>query len=217
MSIASGLVAQPLHARLAVSLALILLVAGCVASPHKASRAHDAASYNVQLGIAYMNQGDLERAKDKLDRALTQDPESADVHSARAMLFERMGDSAHADAEFRSAQHLAPHDARVANNYAVYLCQSGRNEEGVKRFLEVAGNALYPTPEVAYTNAGVCLRAMKRDDEARADFVRALQLQPNYAEAAFQLATLQFQHGELAPARATIDGYIGSFPETPDL
>jgi type IV pilus assembly protein PilF len=202
----------------AAYVALALLLGGCSsAGTQKANRARDAANYNVQLGVAYMNQGDLARAKDKLDRALSQDSDNADVHSARAMLFERMGDNAHADAEFRSAQRLAPHDPKVLNNYAVYLCQSGRNEEGVKRFLEVANNALYPTPEAAYTNAGVCLRAMKRDDEARADFIHALQLQPNYAEAAFQLATLQFQHGELAPARASIDGYIGSFPETPDL
>ena len=208
----------PQYARFAGCVALALLLGGCSSgSSQKANHTHDAANYNVQLGIAYMNQGDLARAKDKLDRALRQDSDNADVHSARAMLFERMGDGANADAEFRAAQRLAPHDPKVINNYAVYLCQSGRNEEGVKRFLEVANNALYPTPEAAYTNAGVCLRAMKRDDEARADFTRALQLQPNYAEAAFQLATLQFQHGELAPSRATIDGYIGSFPETPDL
>jgi type IV pilus assembly protein PilF len=202
----------------AATCAALLLLGGCSSTPsHKTTKAHDAAAYNVQLGIAYMNQGDLARAKEKLDRALSQDADSADVHSARAMLFERMSDTAHADGEFRTALHLAPHDPKVVNNYAVYLCQSGRNDEGVKRFLEVAHNALYPAPEAAYTNAGVCLRAVKRDDEARLDFARALQLQPNYAEAAFQLATLQFQHGELAPARASIDGFIGSFPETPDL
>jgi type IV pilus assembly protein PilF len=208
----------PRPARFASCAALALLLGGCGgATPQKPTRTHDAAAYNTQLGVAYMNEGDLARAKDKLDRALSQDPNSADVHGARAMLFERMGDTAHADAEFRSALHLAPHDPKVINNYAVYLCQSGRNEEGVKRFLEVAHNALYPTPEAAYTNAGVCLRAMKRDEEARVDFTRALQLQPNYGEAAYQLATLQFQHGELSGARASIDNFIGSFRETPDL
>ena len=104
----------PLHARFAVCAALALLLGGCSSGiPQKTSRAHDAANYNVQLGVAYMNQGDLARAKEKLDRALSQDADNADVHSARAMLFERMGDSSHADAEFRSAQRLAPHDPKV--------------------------------------------------------------------------------------------------------
>jgi type IV pilus assembly protein PilF len=171
----------------------------------------------VQLGIAYLHQGDVALAKDKLDRALAEAPGSADVHSARAMLFDRMHDPEKADAEFRTSLRLAPHDPQVVNNYAVYLCQNGRTEEGVRRFEEAAHNALYRTPEAAYTNAGVCLRAAKRDEEARADFGRALRTRPSFAEAVYQLTELQFQHGELAPARAGIDAFIGSYEATADL
>jgi type IV pilus assembly protein PilF len=195
---------------------ILLLLASC-ANSHAVTRQHDAASYNVQLGIAYMNQGDLQRAKDKLDRALSEDPDSADVHSARAMLFDRLGEKDKADSEFRAALRYAPHDPNIVNNYAVYLCQNGRTDEGVKRFLEAAHNGYYRTPEAAYTNAGVCLRSAKRDDEARANFERALQLRPNFAEAAFQLAELEFQQGQLVPARSSIDGFLASNDATPDL
>src|SRR6202008_1224358 len=84
-------------------------------------------------------------------------------------------------------------------------------------FLEAAHNALYRTPQAAYTNAGVCLRAAKRDDEARVDFDAAIQARHNYAEAVFQLAALDFDHGQLAAARTRIDGYIGTYDATPDL
>jgi type IV pilus assembly protein PilF len=198
---------------------LALLAAGCASPSHSthAVNQRDAAAYNVQLGIDYMNQGDLARAKDKLDRALKENPDSPDVHSARAQLFERMGEIKQADDEFRTALHIAPADPRMQNNYAVYLCQSGRTDEGVKRFMTAAHNPLYPTPEAAFTNAGVCLHTAKHDDEARADFVRALQLKPDFAEAAFQLANLQFQHGELPAARAGIDGFMANYDATPDL
>ncbi len=208
---------QPERARLAPCALALLLLAACAVAPQHPSKASKAAAYNVQLGIAYLNQGDIALAKEKLDRALTEDPESADVHSARAMLFQRMGDPGKADAEFRTALRLAPHDPEVANNYAVYLCQNGRTNDGVRHFEEAAHNALYRTPEAAYTNAGVCLRAAKRDEEARADFGRALQIKPNFAEAAFQLTNLEFQHGELGPARAAIDAFIGSYDATADL
>jgi type IV pilus assembly protein PilF len=198
-------------------LAVLLLVACGSNAKRQAEKAHEAAVYNVQLGVAYMNQGNLELAKDKLDRALTQDPDSADVHSARATLYARLKQRDKADEEFRTALRIAPHDPRMVNNYAVYLCENGRNDEGVKRFLEAARNPLYPTPEAAYTNAGVCLRAAKRDDEARVNFTHALQLKPNFAEAEFQLANLQFEHGELAPARAGIDSFIGTYNATADL
>jgi type IV pilus assembly protein PilF len=206
----------PLPLRLAAGALTLLLLAAC-ATPQHPNKIRDAAAYNVQLGIAYLHQGDIALAKDKLDRALAEAPNSADVHSARAMLFDRMHNPDQADAEFRTSLRLAPHDPDVVNNYAVYLCQNGRTDEGVRRFEEAAHNALYRTPWAAYTNAGVCLRAAKRDDEARANFDRALQVRPNFAEAAFQLTELEFQHGELAPARAAIDAFIGSYDATADL
>jgi type IV pilus assembly protein PilF len=206
----------PLALRLAAGALTLLLLAAC-ATPQHPNKIRDAAAYNVQLGIAYLHQGDIALAKDKLDRALAEAPNSADVHSARAMLFDRMRKPDQADAEFRTSLRLAPHDPDVVNNYAVYLCQNGRTDEGVRRFEEAAHNALYRTPWAAYTNAGVCLRAAKRDDEARANFDRALQVRPNFAEAAFQLTELEFQHGELAPARAAIDAFIASYDATADL
>jgi type IV pilus assembly protein PilF len=204
----------PLPRRLAAGALTLLLAACATAHPNKI---RDAAAYNVQLGIEYLHQGDVALAKDKLDRALAEAPNSADVHSARAMLFARMHDPDKADGEFRTSLRLAPHDPDVVNNYAVYLCQNGRTDEGVRRFEEAAHNALYRTPEAAYTNAGVCLRAAKRDDEARGNFGRALQIRPNFAEAAYQLTELEFQHGELAPARAGIDAFMGRYEATADL
>jgi type IV pilus assembly protein PilF len=205
-------------ARCAAAGALTLLLAACSSSnPQRESKPQSAAVYNTQLGIAYMNQGDLPRAKEKLDRAVTQDPSNPEVHSARAMLFSRLGLPKDADAEYRTALRLAPDDPNVINNYAVYLCQNGRTDEGVKRFEEAAKNALYRTPEAAYTNAGVCLHAAKRDTEARAKFISALQIKPSFSDAALQLANLDFQQGNLAHARGLIDGYLNNFTENPDL
>jgi type IV pilus assembly protein PilF len=86
--------------------AAALLLAACAGHTAKqADKSHEAAIYNVQLGVAYMNQGDLERAKEKLERAYSQDPNSADVRSARAALFARLGEKEKADSEYRAASH----------------------------------------------------------------------------------------------------------------
>ena len=196
--------------------AAVLAVAAC-SSGGQVTDNERAASYNAQLGMAYLHQGDLALAKEKLERALAQNPRDPSVHSALALLFESLRNPAKADAEFRTALQLAPRDPDVLNNYAVYLCRSGRTDEGVRHFEEAAHNALYRTPEAAYTNAGVCLRAAKRDEEARKNFRQALQMRPNFAEAAFQLSDLEFQRGKLSDARAQIESYLGSFEATPDL
>ena len=198
--------------------AAALLLSACTTGNKKSvSNAQNAAIANTQLGSAYMNQGNLALAKDKLDRALAQDPSNPEVHSVRGMLFDKMGMPKDADAEFRTALRLAPKDPNVINNYAVFLCQRGRTDEGVKLFEEAATNALYSTPEAAYTNAGVCLRSAKRDDQARAQFVKALQIKPSFVDAVVQLSELDMQHNNLAQARGLIDAYLANFGDNPDL
>jgi type IV pilus assembly protein PilF len=193
-------------------------LAACAGEPStREKQLENAATANTQLGIAYLRQGDLPLAKEKLDRALMENPNEPQVHSARAMLFERMNEQKEADREFKTALSLAPHDPDVSNNYAVYLCQIGRTDEGVRRFEEVARNALYRTPWVAYTNAGVCLRTAKRHPDAAKNFTQALLIRPSFAEAVYQLADLEFQEGNLTDARKQVDAYLGAYDETPDL
>jgi len=185
--------------------------------PQQTPQPEEAAKYNVQLGVAYMERGELAVAKDKLERAVKQNPKDPNAHSALAMLYERLGNPSEADAQFQTALRLAPHSPEISNNYAVYLCRTHRVDEGVRRLLEAARNPLYPTPEAAYTNAGVCLRGVHRDDEAERAFVSAVILRPSFAEAVYQLSDLDMQRGRLVQARARIDSYVNNYTATPDL
>jgi type IV pilus assembly protein PilF len=203
--------------RTLVATILTALVA-CVSSPqHPKSSSDEAAAFNVQLGLGYLQQGNLVVAKEKLERALRESPHNPEVHSAMGRLYDRLGDPKRADDEYRTALRYAPKDPDVANIYAVFLCRSGRTEEGVKYFLEAARNPLYRTPEAAYTNTAVCLRAAHRDDEAKQNLQRALAIKPNFGEAAYQLADLEFERGRLNDARAALTHYTDSFDATPDL
>jgi type IV pilus assembly protein PilF len=207
--------------------AAALAVAACSSRPRVVTPASDAvnlkpqpklaAKYNVQLGIAYMERGDLEFAQQKLNLALQENPRDPSVHSALALLYERLGQIKNADREFHRALRLAPHDPDVSNNYAVYLCRTNRIDQGVKRLLSTARDPLYKTPEAAYTNAAVCLRNVHRDAEAKRYLKLALALRPGFAEAAYQLAYLEMQHGDLRDARAEIDRYIQNYAETASM
>jgi type IV pilus assembly protein PilF len=191
-------------------------LAGC-ASQQEVRQRKDAAIYNTELGIAYLRRGDLAVAQSKLDRALEENADDANVHSARALLFARLRDSKQADREFREALRLAPKNPDYENNYAVYLCSVGRVEEGVQSFLSAASNPLYMTPEIAYDNAGVCLRGAHKDVEAARMFGDALSIRPNFAQALWQLADLDFSQGRLAEARRGIDAFLAANQATPDL
>jgi type IV pilus assembly protein PilF len=185
-------------------------------SPTQAQRAA-AARVNIQLGLGYLQEGNLPVAKEKLDRAKMEDPELPELHSAMALLDERLGRDKEADKEFRDALKIDAHDPSMLNNYAVFLCSHGRPDEGVRNFEQAASNPLYTTPWAAFTNAGVCLRAAHRDADAAQRFDRALRSNPAYSEAVFQASDLDLQQQKFANARLRIDLFLLNNSATPDL
>ena len=203
---------------------LAALLTGCVTSngeggkPLKQDDPKEAAAkYNIQLGTAYLQQGNYPLAREKLERSLKQNPKDADVHTSLGLLYDRTGDPKLADKHFREALRLEPNKPDISNNYAIYLCKNGRTEEGVERFMAVAGSKYYRTPEVALTNAGVCLRAAKRLDEAQEKFNGAIKARPNYSEATVQLASLYLEREKIADARKVVDTYVGAFKPESDV
>jgi type IV pilus assembly protein PilF len=198
-----------------------LALGACASSSHDSTggvgRSEAAARINLQLGVGYLQQGNLAIAKEKLERARSQDPHNPEVHGAIALLDERLGKDKEADKEYRTALDLAPHDPAMLNNYAVFLCSHERADEGVRYFEQAATNPLYRTPWAAYTNAGVCMRGAHRDADAAQRFNRALQSNPAYSEAVFQASDLDFHQQKLADARFRIDVFLLTNPATPDL
>jgi type IV pilus assembly protein PilF len=200
---------------------LLMLVSGCVTTKSpRLSEGHvaaDAAADNVQLAMAYMQAGNLARTKEKLDRAMQEDPSNPNLHSVYAMFYERINDQKKAESEFHEALRLAPGDPAQLNFYGVYLCHQNRVDEGVTKLLQVANNPLYRTPEAAYDNIGVCLLTVHRDEEAESAFKRALNARPDYAEGTYQLAALEMAHGRALEALTRINKFLAQYNPTPEL
>jgi type IV pilus assembly protein PilF len=177
----------------------------------------DAAIANVKLGVAYMQQNNLALAKEKLERAEKQDPKNLEVHTSLAFLYEKLEKPEEAEREYQAALKVSPGSADVANNYAVFLCRSGKVDAAIKMFDSAAQNKLYSTPWAADTNAAVCLRANKRGAEAVPYLERALALRPNYAEAVLELGDLQLELGHPDVAQKTVDRYLSMGIATPEV
>src|SRR5688572_22046691 len=96
----------------------IVLLAGCAGGPveRETSRSDNAAALNAQLGMHYLQQGNLAVAKEKLERAERQNPRDANVHSALAMLYERINQPEKVDAHYRAAVRLEPQNSNFSNN-----------------------------------------------------------------------------------------------------
>jgi len=205
-----------------IPLVALLALTGCVSSDgSKRIKQEDpkmaAAKLNIQLGTTYLQQGNFVLAREKLERSLKQNPKNPDVHTSLGLLYDRTGDAKLADKHFREALRLAPEKPDLINNYAIYLCKNGRVDEGVEKFVMIAANKFYPTPEVALTNAGVCLRTAKRLDDAEQKFAGAIRARPNYSEATVQLASVAVEKGDLVRAKKVVDSYLNAFRPSPDV
>ena len=69
--------------------------AACVEQPAKTlgkPQPERAAEINLEIGIDYLRKGNLPQAKEKIDRALEQNPRNAKAHSVAGMLYDRLGD-----------------------------------------------------------------------------------------------------------------------------
>jgi len=203
-------------------LAVLLLVSACVSDAPKSSKGakqmeQDAAAYNLQLGVGYLRQGEYQLALDKLNKSLEQNPSLAETHMALGYLYEQTNQPADAEHHLRQASKLAPENPEIQNAYAVFLCKQGSVSEALKAFDKAAMVPLYRTPEVAYTNAGVCARGAGRLDDADAYFRKALGVNKNYDEALLQLASLNFDRGEYFPARAFVERYLQNYKATAEV
>jgi type IV pilus assembly protein PilF len=197
----------------------LALAAGCVTTGDEGRPVSDvdAAASNVKLGVAYMQQGNLALAKEKLERAEKQDPKNLEVHTSLAILYERLGRSEEAEREYQAALKVAPESADVSNNYAVFLCRAGKPDQAIRLFESAARDQLYRTPWAAYTNAGVCLRSAKRGADAVPYLERAIGMRPDYAEAVRELGDLQIELGKPDLAISAVERFLALGRNSPEV
>lgn len=197
--------------------AVLLLAASLGACGTQSVRNNeDAARINTQLGINYAQRAQYPMALDKLKRALSQDESLPSAHSAIAFVYQNMNEPAKAEKHYRRALELQPDDPALKNNFGAFLCSRSRADEAERLFLDAARNPQYGTPEAAWTNAGLCMKAQDME-KAERYFREALKLQPDYREALAQMAGITFRQRDFLRTRAFLQRYDLNAAATPEL
>ncbi len=200
----------------AVVLCLVTAAAGAGPNAPREDPMVTAARLNAQLAVAYLKQNDIALAREKIEKALLQNPRDPSVQISAGLVYERLQDAVRADKHYAAALKLEPNDPDIQNNYAVFQCRAGHAAQGQKLFEQAAKNPAYATPEVAFANAGVCARTAGDLPRAEAFFRKALQLRPDFPDALLQLADVTYTHGGGLGARGLLERYFRVSPPTPD-
>jgi type IV pilus assembly protein PilF len=197
--------------------ALLCLAACSHNNGFKKSSPQQMAATNVQLAIEYMKIGKLANSRDFIERALEEDPENANVQLTAGIVYERLRENAKAERGYANAYRIGKKDPNFENAYGAFLCRTGKAQQGEKLLLEAANSPVYPTPEVAYLNAGQCVRGTGDLVDAERYFNRALAIRPNLPEALLQLGNIAFDRGDAAQALSEVQRYLAVNPPSSEI
>lgn len=196
-----------------LALVLALSLAGCAGGTKTAKENRDdanlrqASATNVQLGVGYLRRGQYEIAKEKLQKAIDQDPENIDAYTTMAFLLIQVDELEEVEEYYLAALDVKEKDPGLRNSYGAYLCRVGRTDDALEQFKLAYNSPYYKTAFLAYANAGTCLFQADRYEKAEEMLRKALKLQPELPDALISMAELSIKTEKYMKSRAYIQRY----------
>jgi tetratricopeptide (TPR) repeat protein len=173
---------------------------------------------NLSLGSAFYQRGYYEQALAYFERALRDDPASAEAHYGIGSACLKQEKNAEARASFEQAVKLTPNYPDTApnawNNLGLLATREGRTTEAIEYFQE----ALRLSPEywIALENLGNAYRQQRRWDDARAVLERAVAARHRDPEANYSLAMVYAQTDDTGRAYEYLQKALTLRPDYPE-
>lgn len=208
--------------RTTITIGLLWLLAACAGAPAPApdqagagsatligevGDARNRARVHTDLAAAYFQRGNMGVALEELRIAVAADPSYAPAHSLYGLVYLDLREEKLAEQSFERALSLAPNDGDINHNYGVFLCQTRREPESVKYFMQAIKNPLYTAPWRSYSSAGVCALRTNNLKDAEQYFERALRLSPDEPASLLNLGQIRYKQGKMDEARRLVSRY----------
>lgn len=174
-----------------------------------------AARLYIELGLAYLKEGQVGRAKSKLNRAQRLAPNLPETHYALGFYKETVGEYDQARKHFQDAIAEDPISGEARNNYGTFLCRQGQYKEAESQFLKAIEDPDYAQVAEALENAGLCVLQTKDIAKATKYFERSVRMDSRRAEALIELAYIKYQQGIYSEALEHHSLYEAQAKHTP--
>ena len=168
----------------------------------------DRAALHTQMGMTYLQQGQIEVAREALTLALSIQPDSSGANLAMAKLQRLLGNSREANTHFSRSVRFNRNNFAARNDYGSFLCAEGDYSGGFEQFTEALNNPLNRTQYISLFGAAECARMSGDIDRAAEYYTQTLAIQPDMRQALFQLAVINFDRGEHFTARAFLERFF---------
>lgn len=201
--------------RILILIGIATFLMAC-ASPQQKEEDLRIAQSNVRLGIGYLEQGKINIALEKMQKALKADPDYVQAHSGIALIYQQMGEYDKARDHYERALELDPDSGAIQNNYATLLCKIGKPREAEKHFLKAINSRGYRTPAEALENLGTCLLQVPDYANAEKYLRQSLKINPRLPGALLQMAHVSVENGRYMSGRAYLQRFQEVAKMTPE-
>jgi len=198
------------------------LLAACTQTPKTAAPTDDEAPertrarVHTELATAYYGAGQYNVALEEVQIALDADSNYLPAVNQLGLIHLALGQTEDAERELKRAIRIDPDNPSINNNYGMLLCSTGDTAEAMRYFEKALSDPLYRSPELAYVNAGVCLKNNGDYDRAEQFLRRALAVSPNQPKALYEMAELEYRNGEIESAQYFITRHLQVVVSGPD-
>lgn len=166
-----------------------------------------AARLNIELGLSYLKQEQVSRAKSKFNRAKKLAPQLPEVYYAFGYFHEHVGENKLAEKAYQKAISLNPKGGIEHNNYGAYLCRTQQYRHAEKEFMRAVEDPNYNNTAEALENAGLCVQQIPDIAKAIEYYEKALRYDPNRSNALLELAIIRYQERNLPYANEYLARY----------
>jgi len=156
---------------------------------------------HLNLGVGYLRNGDLPRAKEKLNKALAIDPKNGMANSALGLVFATEGENELAEQYFKKSVRYDSDSARVRNRYGAFLFAEKRYHEAVEQLSKASENTFYENRSNVFENLGVAYARIGELENADHAFSRAIRLNSEQPRALLELGEIRFEQLNYVEAR----------------
>ena len=159
------------------------------------------ARIRLELAVGYFEQGQTTVALDELKQSLVADPNFAEAHNLRGLIYMRLNDPRLAEESFRRALTISPRDPNVLHNFGWMLCQQARYPESQQALSQAIASPIYGGRAKSWMAQGLCQARAGQVADAEQSLQRSYELDAGNPVTGYNLATLLYQRGEFTKAQ----------------
>ncbi len=170
---------------------VIMLCAICTVScSSRRVKKEKTPTHHCNLGIMYFDQGRIPEAISEIKTAIAMEPKNAVFQQWLGFIYFSSGDYKEAEETYLKALQLDPYLTEVHNYLGTLYNETGKREEALKQFTMVLQDKFYPTPEKVHYNLSLLYEKEGDLKEAVNHLRKAVEKNPKYYQAHYQLAKL---------------------------